>query len=101
MVVGDEPSAPTTRWVRFPASYQNGQFVVEVRTYVSGSAFAILEPTWDLDSPSTVVNQSLPMGVGTVIANFTTGVGPWVRLTFGPSLGTLMTVSAWLTPKVA
>jgi hypothetical protein len=87
-------------WVPLPAEYQDCQLVVDVKSIISGGSAAILqtcsEPGAD---PQTLVTVGPLLTTGPTVTDITTDIGTYVRLALTSPIGSLLAISAWITPK--
>jgi hypothetical protein len=91
-LVGGPPETWRTEWTRWPAQFQNGQFVVACRSLVSGDATVRLVRSWDTDMEQTVV--------GTNVTAVNGDIGPFMAVRFlMTTANSRLVVSAYVTAK--
>jgi hypothetical protein len=86
-------------WVGFDASYLNADFVVEAKTFETGTVRFILQTSTD-GAVTSSLGQTDLAAVGRTPTAITSGLLPLVRLTLtAQGAATRAVVSAYLVPK--
>ncbi len=82
-----------------PVRHWSKRFIALVLVLSGIVAWGIFAYAIQLLNGLAVTNMRDTVSWGTYIADFTTSVGPWVKLLLVPTPGSGLVVSAWLTPK--
>lgn len=89
-------------WVQIPEENQNWQLIVEIHGRVSATAGSLrLATSWDSGltlNPGSSVNLAT---VGINSQDITTNMGPLIRVAIQSTADSIVTMSVYLTPKMA
>lgn len=89
-----------TDWIAVPASFQNWQLVIVVKSLIAGSGLDVrFQTTWDTDAAVTAWFVPVLNATGTTVIDVGSDVGPMVRLFFRPTSTSGLVFSCYLTPK--
>lgn len=92
-------------WTSFPAEHQNAQLVLAVKGLDPGGVLNVQpQASWDTDSAVAIGTPIVLNAFGSTVVRIDAAygpLGPLFRLFFtAGSPAVLITLSAWLTPKV-